>query len=181
MANDNIIIPDDLTDAVIDKNKYVVVNAPNATKIINNTTSKVSGLPAGGTTGQVLAKATDADYDVNWVDTEGGGGGGGETPTVYEFVLSGSSGILTNLTQEEILALSNDPAHTKIIFNEPEHPLRQIHLPFIGKDVYDGFQYDMYGAVIHLPNEDYPRFYYAQINVSDLDYGVGLLELQTVR
>lgn len=35
------------------------------------------GVPAGGTTGQVLAKASDDSYDVEWVDQAGGGGGGG--------------------------------------------------------------------------------------------------------
>lgn len=32
------------------------------------------GVPVGGTTGQVLAKATDDDYDTEWVDQSGGGG-----------------------------------------------------------------------------------------------------------
>lgn len=32
------------------------------------------GVPAGGTTGQVLAKASGTDYDVEWVDQTGGGG-----------------------------------------------------------------------------------------------------------
>jgi len=31
--------------------------------------------PAGGTTGQVLAKKSDEDYDTEWVDQSGGGGG----------------------------------------------------------------------------------------------------------
>ena len=35
------------------------------------------GVPSGGTTGQVLAKKTNADYDTEWVDQTGGGGGGG--------------------------------------------------------------------------------------------------------
>lgn len=30
------------------------------------------GVPAGGTTGQVLAKASDSDYDTQWIDVEGG-------------------------------------------------------------------------------------------------------------
>lgn len=30
------------------------------------------GVPTGGTTGQVLAKASDSDYDTQWVDVEGG-------------------------------------------------------------------------------------------------------------
>lgn len=35
------------------------------------------GVPAGGTTGQVLAKASNTDYDTEWIDETGGGGGGG--------------------------------------------------------------------------------------------------------
>ena len=33
------------------------------------------GIPNGGTTGQVLAKKTDANLDVEWVNQTGGGGG----------------------------------------------------------------------------------------------------------
>lgn len=33
------------------------------------------GLPAGGTIGQILSKVDGADYNVEWVDNEGGGGG----------------------------------------------------------------------------------------------------------
>lgn len=33
-------------------------------------------VPVGGTTGQVLAKASNADYDTVWVNQTGGGGGG---------------------------------------------------------------------------------------------------------
>lgn len=34
------------------------------------------GVPIGGTTGQVLAKASGTDYDAEWVEQTGGGGGG---------------------------------------------------------------------------------------------------------
>ena len=34
--------------------------------------SQGGGLPSGGTTGQVLAKKTDADFDLEWVDQQGG-------------------------------------------------------------------------------------------------------------
>lgn len=34
------------------------------------------GVPAGGTTGQVLAKASSADHDTGWVEQSGGGGSG---------------------------------------------------------------------------------------------------------
>lgn len=33
------------------------------------------GIPVGGTTGQVLAKASDTDYDTHWVNQSGGSGG----------------------------------------------------------------------------------------------------------
>lgn len=39
------------------------------------------GVPIGGTTGQVLAKASDTDHDTEWVDA-GGGGGGSSLPRV---------------------------------------------------------------------------------------------------
>ena len=35
------------------------------------------GVPSGGATGQVLAKASDADHDTEWVEQSGGGGTGG--------------------------------------------------------------------------------------------------------
>jgi len=44
------------------------------------------GVPAGGTTGQVLKKNSDTDYDADWSDESGGGGGGGVDPRT-EFVL----------------------------------------------------------------------------------------------
>lgn len=34
----------------------------------------INGIPAGGSAGQVLAKASDADYDTEWVNQQGGGG-----------------------------------------------------------------------------------------------------------
>ena len=37
------------------------------------------GVASGGTTGQVLAKASATDYDTEWVDAGGGGGGGAWT------------------------------------------------------------------------------------------------------
>jgi len=36
-----------------------------------------NGLPAGGTTDQILAKASNDDYDTKWEDAPSGGGGGG--------------------------------------------------------------------------------------------------------
>lgn len=39
-----------------------------------------AGVPAGGSTGQVLAKKTDGDYDTQWVDPPEGGGTGEQGP-----------------------------------------------------------------------------------------------------
>jgi len=39
-----------------------------------------AGVPAGGTAGQVLAKATNADLDTGWIDPPEGGGGSGNGP-----------------------------------------------------------------------------------------------------
>lgn len=38
----------------------------------------VHSIPAGGTTGQVLKKSSDSDYDTEWADESGGGGGSGD-------------------------------------------------------------------------------------------------------
>ncbi|WP_269939005.1 hypothetical protein [Arthrobacter sp. HY1533] len=47
----------------------------------------VDQLPAGGTTGQVLAKTSGADYDAEWVDPPiSSGGGGGGTPVIPPIV-----------------------------------------------------------------------------------------------
>lgn len=43
-------------------------------RYVDEWTRSVDGVPAGGTTGQVLAKKTDADGDTEWVDQSGGGG-----------------------------------------------------------------------------------------------------------
>jgi hypothetical protein len=40
----------------------------------------VHQVPAGGTTGQALVKASDDAHDVEWADVSGGGGGGGSLP-----------------------------------------------------------------------------------------------------
>jgi hypothetical protein len=37
------------------------------------------GVPDGGTTGQVLTKISNTDYDADWVDPTGGGGGGADS------------------------------------------------------------------------------------------------------
>lgn len=42
---------------------------------IDNIESGVHGVPAGGTTDQILAKKSDADYDTQWIDAPQGGGG----------------------------------------------------------------------------------------------------------
>jgi hypothetical protein len=54
------------------------------------------GVPAGGTTGQVLKKASNTDYDTEWADESGGGGGASDytdlsnKPQINGVTLSGN-------------------------------------------------------------------------------------------
>lgn len=62
-----------------------------------------TSVPIGGTTGQVLAKASGADGDTEWVDQSGGGGGGTELalPAALNWRLrfpKGSKGTITGET-----------------------------------------------------------------------------------
>lgn len=45
------------------------------------------GVPVGGTSGQVLSKATVTDYDTAWIDPPAGTGGGGGTTITYTNLL----------------------------------------------------------------------------------------------
>lgn len=49
------------------------------------------GVPAGGTTGQSLVKASDTDYDTEWDDVAGGGG----APTDVDYLVGTASGSLS--------------------------------------------------------------------------------------
>ena len=57
------------------------------------------GVPAGGTTGQVLKKASGADYDTEWADESGGGGGTSDysdltnKPQINSVTLSGNKSL----------------------------------------------------------------------------------------
>lgn len=53
------------------------------------------GVPIGGTTNQVLAKASSADFDTKWVDATGGGGGGGAVDSV-----NGKTGVVVLNTDD---------------------------------------------------------------------------------
>lgn len=49
------------------------------------------GVPSGGTTGQVLKKASNTNYDTVWADESGGGGGGGDGRVLISFTSSSPS------------------------------------------------------------------------------------------
>lgn len=63
----------------------------------------VSDLPAGGTTGQVLAKASAADYDVEWVDAASGSG---TVTSVSVVTANGISGTVANATTTPAITLA---------------------------------------------------------------------------
>lgn len=49
-----------------------VASLNNEGKVPSSQLPEINSLPTGGTTGQVLAKASDDDHDVEWVDQDGG-------------------------------------------------------------------------------------------------------------
>jgi hypothetical protein len=77
------------------------------------------GIPTGGTTGQVLSKASGTNYDVNWSTVSGGGGSNGGTLTsnlvlsTYSITgtsltISGSSISTPAISVKDILPNAND-------------------------------------------------------------------------
>lgn len=44
-----------------------------------------AGVPTGGLTGQVLAKASGANHSLTWINPPSGGGGGGDGKTEYVY------------------------------------------------------------------------------------------------
>jgi hypothetical protein len=58
------------------------------------------GVPVGGTTGQVLAKASATDYDTEWIAPPAGGGGGAPTSfgTSNQTVLGASNTVVFTLS-----------------------------------------------------------------------------------
>lgn len=68
-----------------------------------------NGLPAGGTTDQILAKASNANYDTKWVDAPSGGGGSGSGTTKYEHNIFIKD---TSLSGKYVLQIINDSPDT---------------------------------------------------------------------
>jgi len=81
------------------------------------------GVPVGGTTGQVLAKASADDYDTEWVDQSGGGGSPGGSDTQVQFndggVFGGDAGLTFNKTTDALTAKQFTPATGTITTSLP--------------------------------------------------------------
>jgi hypothetical protein len=80
--------------------------------------SAAAGVPAGGTTGQVLTKNSNSDYDTGWA-TGGGGGGSGTVTSVAlsapaQFTVAGSP-----ITSAGTLALSWATQTANLVFAGP--------------------------------------------------------------
>ena len=65
-----------------DAGKFLKAKTVSNGKVTQYEFGDASGIPAGGTTGQVLKKVSDTDYDVAWGNQSGGGGGGGTSDYV---------------------------------------------------------------------------------------------------
>ena len=62
------------SDYVGQAGKVPAVNATEDGLVFAGAPAAENGIPPGGTEGQILAKASDADYDAAWVDPPAGGG-----------------------------------------------------------------------------------------------------------
>lgn len=72
---------------------------------LDTVSGSIHSIPSGGTPGQVLAKIDEADYNVTWVNQQGGGGSG-NVPA------GGTTG--------QVLAKSNDADYQTKWVNQPE-------------------------------------------------------------
>ena len=65
------------------------------------------GIPAGGTTGQILAKVSDTDYDTEWVDQTGGGSSTpGEDGGYYQPSVDTSGNLTWAASKEDMPAIA---------------------------------------------------------------------------
>lgn len=84
---------------------------------IDTCLDKANGIPAGGSTGQVLTKKSGTNYDFQWTTPSGGGGTGGGGTTASDDVLIGTitSG-KCSLSGSEIQAAVN--ANKKVFLHD---------------------------------------------------------------
>ncbi len=74
------------------------------------------GVPAGGTTGKVLAKKSNSDYDTEWVEQTGGGSDVSYTQYVRE---QGDNGVLTIGSNNYTIVSNVDPTGSSQAFVAP--------------------------------------------------------------
>lgn len=137
-----------------------------ADKILAN----LHNVPAGGTASQVLSKASDDDYDLQWVDQTGGGGGGdtnynnlSNKPKINDVVLQGAKtaddlGLLAKGEQtltaaEKTQVRTNIGAAEAAILSEIQTKLTNL------------FQYKLYSYVISSINAN------ASLSIKANDFG----------
>lgn len=96
----SIAAPEDIL-AILDVSEVDADAQPKKITIQDLITAGGGGVPAGGTTGQVLGKASDTDYDTEWVDQTGGGGTPGGSDTQVQFNDGGAFGGDAGLTYDK--------------------------------------------------------------------------------
>ena len=93
-----------------------ITSAPVAS--VDGKTGTVTILPTGGTTGQVLAKASGSNYDVEWVNQSGGGADVSISASDNAGVCK-IGGLLIQWGMESITPAANTPTAKAITFTEP--------------------------------------------------------------
>lgn len=83
------------------------IKTVNSNSLLGSGNVAIHEVPSGGTSGQVLAKNSNTDYDLKWVNQSGGGGG---TLTAVELTQSDYNALSSAQKQLDVLYLVNDLA-----------------------------------------------------------------------
>lgn len=98
---------------------------------IGGSSSAINGIPQGGTTGQILAKRSNSNYDVGWV-TGGGGGSGSPDSYVHQQMIPASQWIINHNLGFYPSVTVIDSANNVVIGDVNYTSINQIILTFRG-------------------------------------------------
>lgn len=93
----------DGVDRAEDAADEAILSAGEASRSAERAEAAARAFPTGGTTGQVLKKASDADYDTEWADESGGGGlpEGGQVGDLLTKISASGAGWVTPASSAE--------------------------------------------------------------------------------
>lgn len=138
MSEINIIVSPPITALVTSESTPVDATADAAAPIeVVSSGTPPPGLPPGGTTGQIPSKASNANWDVVWIDNTGGGGGISDAPNNANYYLRhalawsvaatvAQTGVYADLTGKPTLGTAAAHADTDFAAASHTHPTSDI-------------------------------------------------------